>query len=313
MRIAGFETRMRATVKRRIESHLDIAAKNYLDDPVISNVDFSAPPGEPSFSEPGSISWRIFKNPVALFVGGVTAVLLELAEPRVRSGVWDFTTFRTDPVSRLKRTGMAAMITVYGPRSVSAKLIERVNRMHEKVVGMTPAGAPYVASDPELLSWVQTTASFGFMEAYSAYVAPLSDAEKDRCYAESKTTAELYGAIHSARSLGDQIDFFQTMYPKLEASNIVFEFRDIMRRAPALPQPATIAQRTLVRAAVELVPSEVREILGLDWRYGLRPFEKQIVMRMGARADRIFLPSSPPAQSCIRLGLPKNYLYPRIW
>ena len=46
-----------------------------------------------------SVAWRVFRNPVALFVGGVTAVILELAEPRVRSGVWDHTTFRTDPLA----------------------------------------------------------------------------------------------------------------------------------------------------------------------------------------------------------------------
>lgn len=45
--------------------------------------DFSAPPGEPALLPADSISWRIFKNPVTLFIGGVTAVLLELAEPLI--------------------------------------------------------------------------------------------------------------------------------------------------------------------------------------------------------------------------------------
>jgi uncharacterized protein (DUF2236 family) len=34
----------------------------------------------------------VFKNPVTLFIGGVGAVLLELAEPRVRDGVWGHST-----------------------------------------------------------------------------------------------------------------------------------------------------------------------------------------------------------------------------
>ncbi len=50
-------------------------------------VDFRQPAGEPALAAPDSVSWRVFKNPVSLFVGGVTAVILELAEPRVRSGV----------------------------------------------------------------------------------------------------------------------------------------------------------------------------------------------------------------------------------
>ena len=72
-------------------------------------VDFSAPRGEPALAAPDSVSWQVFKNPVALFIGGVAAVLLELAEPRVRHGVWDHSSFRERPMQRLQRTGLAAM------------------------------------------------------------------------------------------------------------------------------------------------------------------------------------------------------------
>src|SRR5690606_21927227 len=48
-------------------------------------IDFSAPEGEPALAAPDSLTWRIFKNPIALFAGGIGAVLLELAEPRVRT------------------------------------------------------------------------------------------------------------------------------------------------------------------------------------------------------------------------------------
>ncbi|HZD91621.1 MAG TPA: oxygenase MpaB family protein, partial [Pseudolabrys sp.] len=57
------------------------------------NVDFGKPAGEAALVPPRSVSWRVFKNPVALFVGGVAAVILELAEPHVRAGVWQFTGF----------------------------------------------------------------------------------------------------------------------------------------------------------------------------------------------------------------------------
>jgi hypothetical protein len=54
---------------------------------------------------PDSISWRVFKNPLSLFIGGAAAVIMELAEPRVRTGVWEHTAFRVDPIRRLRRTG----------------------------------------------------------------------------------------------------------------------------------------------------------------------------------------------------------------
>ena len=302
---------LKLRVKQSVEKRLDRAASAYLEGSVLSRVDFAAPPGEPALAAPDSLSWRVFKNPVTLFIGGVVAVILEFAEPRVRSGVWDHSTFRTDPVNRMKRTGLAAMVTVYGARSVAERMIEGVNRMHRNVAGVTPAGDPYAASDPELLSWVQATASYGFLEAYSAYAAPLSVEERDRSYREGGAGAALYGAVDAPRSLAAQQALFKAMLPRLERSDIVFEFLDIMRQAPALPQPAQLAQGLFVRAAVDLVPRDVREVLGLDRRYGLRPLEARLVRRMARRADRIMLRSSPAVQACIRVGLPAGYLYGR--
>src|ERR1700692_3654052 len=125
-------------------------------------VDFSRPLREEALVGADSVSWRIFKNPVALFVGGVAAVILELAEPSVRTGVWEHSSFRTDPVRRLRRTGLAAMVTVYGARSTAAGMIAGVVRLHDKVIGETPAGEAYRANDVGLLTWVQATAGFGF-------------------------------------------------------------------------------------------------------------------------------------------------------
>ncbi len=134
--------------------------------------DFGSPAGEPALTSPDSVSWRVFKNPISLFIGGTSAVLLELAEPRVRSGVWDHTSFRTDPVHRLRRTGLAAMMTVYGPKSEAEAMIARVRRVHARIAGETPSGEAYRADDPELLNWVHATAAFGFVEAYNRFVQP---------------------------------------------------------------------------------------------------------------------------------------------
>ena len=49
-------------------------------------IDFANPPGAAAFTGPDSVSWRVFKNPIALSVGGVAAVLLEFADARIRSG-----------------------------------------------------------------------------------------------------------------------------------------------------------------------------------------------------------------------------------
>jgi len=302
---------LRSQLSAPIRNRLDRAAVAFLEGDGGPQIDFSAPVGEPALVAPDSISWRVFKNPVALFVGGVAAVILEFAEPRVRTGVWEHTTFRHDPVGRLRRTGLAAMVTVYGARSVSEPMIARVRRMHERIEGVTPAGVSYRASDPPLLDWVQATAAFGFLEAYSTYVAPLSGQERDRYFSEGQAAAALYGATGAPRSEAEWRALYEKMRPCFEASPIIVEFLDIMRRAPALPGPMRMMQGTLIRAAIDIVPQSARAVLGLDNSCGLRPFEKLLVRRMGRRADRWTLPSSPAARACVRMGRPEDWLFRR--
>jgi uncharacterized protein (DUF2236 family) len=273
--------------------------------------EFLEPPGEAALASPESISWRIFKNPVALFVGGVAAVILELAEPAVRTGVWEHTDFRRDPMRRLQRTGLAAMVTVYAGRSVAEKMIARVVALHERVQGTTPAGEPYRANDPRLLTWVQATAAFGFIEAYRRYARPLTPAEIDRAYAEGAPAASLYGARDAPRSDAERRALFEAMRPRLEASPIVFEFLEIMRAAPIVPAPLRPLQRLLIRAAVEIVPDRDRERLGLGPAFSLRGWQRGLVRLLGGPADRVVLPGSPAVQSCRRLGLPAGHLYRR--
>ena len=294
---------------RFVERRGDAALKQLLQPPGARVVDFRQPAGEDALVGPDSVSWRIFKNPVSLFVGGVAAVILELAEPAVRTGVWEHSSFRTDPIGRLQRTGLAAMVTVYGARAQAEAMIAGVVRRHARVAGHTPDGEAYGANDVALLTWVQATAGFGFAQAYHRYVHALSEAEFSRLYDEGAPAARLYGALDAPTNEAEMQALFESMRPRLEPSPIVFEFLAIMRSAPALPAPLRPLQRLLVRAAVEMTPGWVRERLGLDASFGLRPWQAGWVRRAGALSDRIVLPANPAVQACLRLGLPPDHLY----
>ncbi len=267
--------------------------------------DFLQPPGEAALLAADSVSWRIFRNPVAMFVGGVTAVLLELAEPRVRSGVWEHTTFREQPLLRMQRTGYAAMMNVFGARSRAEAMIGRINAGHARIAGRTPAGVPYQADDDELLTWVHATATFGFLQAYAACVRPVRSAERDRFYAENQASAHLYGVREPPASERELEALFERMRPRLEPSDIVREFLAIMRTVPLLPAPLRAAQRLLIAAAVQTLPPDVRERLGLavaDWR--VAPWQWRLVRMLGRAADHLSLPSLPAQLACRRLAMP---------
>lgn len=272
-------------------------------------VNFAMPMGEPALVPPHSVSWRIFKNPIALYVGGIAAVILELAEPAVRTGVWDHSTFRSDPLRRLRRTGLAAMITVYGARSVAEPMIARIVRMHAQITGHTAAGESYAANDAALLTWVHITAAYGFARAYSSYVEPLAKDQFDSLYAESEIAARLYGAVDPPTSAQAVDVLFNSMCGRLERSEVIFRFLDIMRETATLPPALAWLQPLLVRAAVDLIPDWIRQHLGLDENLGLRRRERWIVRAAGALANRIVLGDGPAAQSCFRMGLPLHHLY----
>ena len=181
--------------------------------------------------------------------------------------------------------------------------------MHARVRGQTPSGKPYSANDPELLNWVHATAAFGFLEAYHSYVAPLSAADRNRYYREGAPAAGLYGVTQTPSSEAEAFAAFDAAKGLLEPSPIVFEFLDLVRKAPILPPPLRLAQPLFVAAAVSLTPYWVRKILRLPDGFCLRAWQEYLVKVAGAAADRIVLESSPAVQACLRMGLPADYLY----
>lgn len=276
------------------------AIQDLMKPPAGMAFDFSQPAGEPSLAPPDGVAWRVFANPISLFVGGVTAVLLELAEPSVRSGVWDHSNFQRDPQTRLRRTGFAAMMTVYGPRSAAEKMIAHVVHMHGHVQGATPDGVAYHANDPRLLDWVHATATFGFTEAYHHYARPLSREDKDAAFAEGQASALLYGATGTPRCWNDWDEALAAAAPGLEGSPVLADFMRIMQEAPILPAPLRWLQRLLVRAAVQITPEPVRSLPQLRGR-GLRRGEATLVRVLARTAALLPLGNTPPAQAARRL------------
>lgn len=276
--------------------------RQFMRPPAGLQVDFAQPSQAPALAPAQGVSWRVFANPVSLFIGGVSAVLLELAEPSVRTGVWEHSSFRQDPAGRLHRTGYAAMVTVYAPQEAARAMIAHVVKVHGKVQGQTPAGVPYEANDPRLLNWVQATAVFGFTQAYHAYVTALSPAEKDAAFTEGQAAARLYGATDAPSTWQAWEQLLQATTPGLENSDILVQFLDIMDQSVLLPRIARPLQRLLVRAAVSMTPAPVHGFAALQGR-GLRRAEHQLVRALAALASWVPLRDLPPAQAARRMAM----------
>src|ERR1700739_2886119 len=117
-----------------LRTGLEAATRALFDLGDQSSADFLRPAGEAALVSPDSISWRVFKNPLSLFIGGVTAVIMELAEPRVRTGVWEHTSFSDSAAAqnRVRRHGDDLRCSQHGrghdsPRSAHARHGRRHN------------------------------------------------------------------------------------------------------------------------------------------------------------------------------------------
>lgn len=272
-------------------------------------IDYASPAGEPAFLPPTSMAWRVYKNPIALGIGGVAAVLLEFADARIRSGVWDHSTYKADPIGRSKRTGVAAMVGVYGPQGAARRVIQGVTNMHARVNGKTPSGEAYRALDPELLDWVAATAGYGFLNAYDRFVSPLTEAEKTRFYSEASAIPALYGVRHSPNSTADFMAMMEKLAPRFEPHPIVDEFLAIIVSGQAAPTVPKFLHRALARASVSLLPPLVRGKLRLGRQWDLTLADRLALKLAGRLAERTFQPGSPPAEASVRLGLPANFLW----
>lgn len=270
-------------------------------------IDFTQPPGEPAYAAPDSMTWRVFANPVAMAVGGVCAVLLEFADPRIRSGVWDHSSFPTDPVGRGRRTGMAAHIGAFGPRSAADKVIAGVTKMHAGVAGQTPDGTPYRALDQDLLDWVAATATYGFVMAYHRFVRPLPNADVERFFAEALPVGCLYGARNLPLCLADFERMCEARLAGFEPHPINLEFLDIMRFGTAVPAVPRWLQRQFAHASISILPPRVRAVLELGEEFDLAASGARVIRTLGRLADVIPQPASPAARASVRLGLPRTF------
>lgn len=262
---------------------------------------FLEPAGDPGLYGPDSVAWRVHANPVALAAGGVAAVILQLGEPRVRSGVWDHSDFRRNPIARMERTADAALVTTFGPSEAAEARIAMVTRMHARVAGVTPDGEAYSALDPELLDWVHLTAGYGFLNAFLRYVDPgLSAADQDRYYAEGARVGRAFGAVDPPTSAAAVEQRIEAMRPKLRAHPILDEFLRIVSTNSPFGLPGLPLQPLLVRAAIDTLPPQLRRDLQLTERPLARGAVLATMRALAAAARRA--PNEAVRQAHARVG-----------
>ena len=201
---------------------------------------------------------------VAMMVGGIRGLLLQMLHPHALQGVLDHSNFRSDMHGRLRRTARFIAVTTFGHRKDAQAAIDRVNRIHAAVGGTLPDGSPYSASDPRVLAWVHVAEATSFLAAYLRHVRPdMPGAEQDDYYRQFAVIALALGADPVPTNRAEAEAIFRELRSDLAASPAAREVADLL--LSQRPKGAPPAVQTLLGAeAVALLPPFARSMLGLE-------------------------------------------------
>ncbi len=210
---------------------------------------------------PGSVAWRVHGDLTTMMVGGVSGLLLEMLHPGALAGVWDHSNFRKDMLGRLRRTARFIAQTTYADRAEAEAAIDRVNRIHAGVTGTLPAGEPYRANDPHLLSWIHVAGARAFLDAWLRFGEPgMSRPDQDRYFAEVAGVARALGADPVPESSAEADVLIAIFRAECRADARSRDVAHIILNPPGTGLRAAPVQKVIAQAAIDLLPRWAREM-----------------------------------------------------
>ncbi len=228
-------------------------------------------PGPRWFSA-GDPIWRVHRD-ASMFVGGITALLLQSLQPQAMAGVAGHSGYKSDPWGRLQRTSHYLAMTTYGTIPDAEAAIAKVSSVHERVRGQDAAGRSYRASDPHLLKWVHLAEADSFLRAHQAFgESPLTADESDTYVAQAGVPARLLGVVDPPETVAELTRQLAGYRSELEGTPAAREAARFLLFQPPLPLLARPGYGTLAAGAVSLLPSWTRSALELGVPNGVAEF-----------------------------------------
>lgn len=236
---------------------------------------------------PGTISRDVLRRPVFL-LGGMNALLLQLAEPGVAAGVAEHSDFSNRIFDRLQHTLEVMTVVGLAEPADARRALRDMGHAHRGVHGSLPDGSSYSADDPELRFWVLATLIATVLAVEEAYVGEFDEEDRRKYYQESREMARVFGVNHVPADLDE---FRSYMRHRLSTLEVTDRAREVARRVlyPRIGwwlPPAFLAPLRL--ATADLLPAPLREAYGLR----LSPAQEQWLRRFQA-GSRAVIPRLP--------------------
>ncbi len=222
---------------------------------------------------PESMTWKVNRES-ALFLGAGRAALLQLAHPWVAVALQQHSDLMRNPLGRFHGTFRVVFSMIFGTRDQAFAAARHLYQLHTYIEGRLPdpvARFPershYQALEIDALRWVYATLVESAVLAYELVQPPLTPAERESYYRESKTMAALFGL--PAHALPEDWAGFETYNREMAASDTL-GVNDLSRHmAHRLLQGAgswVVPPRWYRALTAMLLPDRLREAFAL--RYG---------------------------------------------
>lgn len=225
---------------------------------------------------PDSMFWKLSAPLAPGGMGAGRALLLQTAHPWVTAGIDEHSIVRYDPMERFRRTFSNIFTMIYGSMPQVLTSASLVHKSHNEIKGKIPypAGAfhqdsEYRANEINAMIWVHATLWETLVTMYEELEEPLTQAEKDRFYEETKLFAMLFGIPESAlpRNWNEFMAYNQSMWysPQLTVTDNARKLKDDLFTARSVWLIFPLWIQEVVTAAN--LPAPIREGYGME--YGL--------------------------------------------
>ena len=195
----------------------------------------------------------------SMFVGGISALLLQSLHPLAMAAVAGHSGYKGDPWGRLQRTSYFLAVTTFGRTADAMDTIARVRSIHERVTGAAPDGRRYAASDPHLLTWVHVAEADSFLRAHTQFGGePMDQAGRDGYVADMARIGAELGVPDppvTERELTERIAAYRAELASTAEARAAARF---LLLNPPLPVIARPPYGLLAAAAVSLLPAWAR-------------------------------------------------------
>ncbi len=237
--------------------------------------------GDVGLFGPGSVTWKLHREPI-LLLGGLRSLYLQALHPRAVAAVAQNSGYRADPWGRLLRTSEYVGTVVWGTTEDAELAASRVRRLHARLSATDPrTGERFRIDEPDLLRWVHVAEVESFLNTATRAGVHLTPEEVDGYYTEQLRSAELMGLDPAAvpATAAEVAGYFEAIQPDLAMTRDSAEAAVFLTVPPAPDLgankavrlaltlgPARWAYSGIAATAIGLLPPWARRMYGgLGW------------------------------------------------